>query len=102
MSNDKILQVKNLVTSFKTETGPVKAVDGVSFSVQKGKTLGIVGESGCGKSVTSLSIMRLLPKPAGKIETGEILFNDNDLAKLAPEDMRKIRGNRISMIFQEP
>jgi oligopeptide/dipeptide ABC transporter ATP-binding protein len=102
LSNDKILQVKNLVTSFKTETGPVKAVDGVSFSVQKGKTLGIVGESGCGKSVTSLSIMRLLPKPAGKIETGEILFNDNDLAKLAPEDMRKIRGNRISMIFQEP
>ena len=102
MPENSILQVKNLVTSFETEIGPVKAVDGVSFSAQTGQTLGIVGESGCGKSVTSLSIMRLLPKPAGKIESGEILFNNSDLAKLPAEEMRNIRGNRISMIFQEP
>ncbi len=102
MPNNDILQVKHLVTSFDTEIGPVKAVDGVSFSVQQGKTLGIVGESGCGKSVTSLSVMRLLPKPAGNILSGEILFGGMDLVRLPADEMRCIRGRRISMIFQEP
>ena len=103
MPNDTIiLDVRNLVTSFQTENGRVKAVDDVSFSVAKGKTLGIVGESGCGKSVTSLSIMRLLPKPAGQIDQGMILFNGQNLPDLTPQDMYRIRGNKISMIFQEP
>jgi oligopeptide/dipeptide ABC transporter ATP-binding protein len=99
---EKILEVKNLQTSFKTEEGEVKAVDGVSFDVFKGKTLGIVGESGCGKSVTSLSIMRLIPNPPGKVVGGEILFEGRDLLKVSADEMRNIRGNRISMIFQEP
>ncbi|MCG8335539.1 MAG: ABC transporter ATP-binding protein [Proteobacteria bacterium] len=99
---DPILKVDKLVTSFDTEHGVLRAVDGVSFEVRKGKTLGIVGESGCGKSVTSLSIMRLLPKPSGKIESGEISFDGLNIAKLPPEEMRSIRGKRISMIFQEP
>ena len=99
---DSILKINNLVTSFDTEHGVLRAVDGVSFGVKKGKTLGIVGESGCGKSVTSLSIMRLLPKPSGKIESGEISFDGLNIAKLSPEEMRSIRGKRISMIFQEP
>lgn len=102
MADNVILELKNLVTSFDTEIGRIRAVEGVSFSVKKGKTIGIVGESGCGKSVTSLSIMRLLPKPSGLIEKGEIIFDGNDLVKLPPEEMRHIRGNRISMIFQEP
>lgn len=97
-----LLEVKNLRTSFMTERGEVKAVDDVSFSVAPGKTLGIVGESGCGKSVTSLSIMRLIPQPPGKIVGGEILYRGRDLLKLSSEEMRKIRGNEISMIFQEP
>lgn len=100
--SDVILTVNDLVTEFDTEIGPVKAVDGLSFEVRKGTTFGIVGESGCGKSVSSLSIMRLLPKPAGRIVSGEVLLNDIDLAKLPSEKMRNIRGNRISMIFQEP
>lgn len=99
---DKILEVKNLETSFKVEEGTVIAVAGVSFDVRKGKTLGIVGESGCGKSVTSLSIMRLIPNPPGKITGGEILYKGTDLLKLDAAAMRKIRGNEISMIFQEP
>jgi oligopeptide/dipeptide ABC transporter ATP-binding protein len=77
-------------------------VDGVDFSVKRGKTLGIVGESGCGKTVTLLSLMRLLPKPSGQIDGGEILFEDQDIAKIGPTQMQKIRGRRISMIFQEP
>lgn len=97
-----ILKVDKLVTSFDTEYGVLRAVDGVSFEVKKGKTLGIVGESGCGKSVTSLSIMRLLPKPSGRIESGEVLFDGMNIAELPPEEMRSIRGKRISMIFQEP
>ncbi len=97
-----VLQVNHLVTSFETETGLVHAVDDVSFSVPAGRTLGIVGESGCGKSVTALSIMRLLPKPMGRIRRGEILFRETDLTQLSPEEMSRIRGNRISMIFQEP
>lgn len=97
-----LLEVKNLVTSFDTEAGRVRAVDGVSFRVKEGKTLGIVGESGCGKSVTSLSVMRLLPKPSGVIESGNILLRDQDIVKLDPKDLYKIRGRKISMIFQEP
>lgn len=97
-----LLEVKNLKTQFKTDDGEFFAVDDVSFKLEKGKTLGIVGESGCGKSVTSLSIMRLIPTPPGKIAAGEILFNGKDLLKLSEEEMRRIRGNDIAMIFQEP
>ena len=98
---ENILQVKNLKTYFHTEAGLVKAVNDVSFDVEKGKTLGIVGESGCGKSMTSLSIMRLIEKP-GKIEGGEILLDGEDVVKMSEDEMRKIRGKKIAMIFQEP
>jgi oligopeptide/dipeptide ABC transporter ATP-binding protein len=101
-SAEKVLEVKNLKTSFFTEDGEVKAVDDVSFDVIRGKTLGIVGESGCGKSVTSLSIMRLIPNPPGKIMGGQILYQGRDLLNLDMAAMRKIRGKEISMIFQEP
>jgi oligopeptide/dipeptide ABC transporter ATP-binding protein len=97
-----LLQVKDLRTSFFTPEGEVKAVDGVSFTLDEGKTLGVVGESGCGKSVTALSILRLVPSPPGKIVGGEILYRGRDLLKLDSESMRQIRGNEISMIFQEP
>jgi oligopeptide/dipeptide ABC transporter ATP-binding protein len=99
---NKILEVKDLQTSFFTERGEVKAVDHVSFDLYSGKTVGIVGESGCGKSVTSLSIMRLIPNPPGKIVGGDILYKGKSLLGLSMEQMRKIRGNEISMIFQEP
>lgn len=99
---ETVLEVKNLKTSFKTDEGKFLAVDDVSFRVEKGKTLGIVGESGCGKSVTSLSILRLIPNPPGNIEGGQILFNGKNLLDLPVSEMRKIRGNKISMIFQEP
>jgi oligopeptide/dipeptide ABC transporter ATP-binding protein len=99
---EKILEVKELQTSFFTERGEVKAVDHVTFDLYKGKTVGIVGESGCGKSVTSLSIMRLIPNPPGKIVGGEILYKGSNLLNFNMEAMRKIRGNEISMIFQEP
>jgi oligopeptide/dipeptide ABC transporter ATP-binding protein len=99
--NDKILEVKGLKTYFFTEAGVVKAVDGVDFSVKHGEVLGLVGESGCGKSVTSFSIMRLVGAP-GKIVEGEILFEGVDLLKLSEKEMTDIRGNRISMIFQQP
>ncbi len=99
---EKILEVKNLRTSFFSDEGEAKAVDDLSFNVYKGKTLGIVGESGCGKSVTSLSIMRLIPNPPGKTMGGEILYKGRDLLKLDLKEMRSIRGNEISMIFQEP
>ncbi len=102
MESDIILDIKNLVTSFDVEEDRIRAVDDVSFHVKKGKTLGLVGESGCGKSVTSLSVMRLLPKPSGIIEEGSILFKDTDITKLSPDHMHEIRGNHISMIFQEP
>ncbi|HUK41053.1 MAG TPA: ABC transporter ATP-binding protein [Candidatus Acidoferrales bacterium] len=97
-----LIQVKNLRTSFFTPEGEVRSVDGVSFEIGEGKTLGLVGESGCGKSVTSLSIMRLIPSPPGQIVGGEIYYRGRDLLKLNKEEMRKIRGNEISMIFQEP
>jgi len=102
LNSEVILSVKNLVTVFDTESGRIRAVDDVSFDVKKNSTLGIVGESGCGKSVTSLSIMRLLPKPAGSIESGQILFYDTDIVKVGTDKMHEIRGRRISMIFQEP
>ncbi|MGB6406641.1 MAG: ABC transporter ATP-binding protein [Planococcus donghaensis] len=98
---ETLLEVKNLVTSFRTGEGSLQAVRDVSFHVDKGETLCIVGESGCGKSITSLSVMRLLPSN-GSIENGEILLNGESLQKLSPEQMRRIRGNKMSMIFQEP
>ena len=97
-----LIQVKDLQTSFFTPEGEVRSVDGVSFEIGEGKTLGLVGESGCGKSVTSLSIMRLIPSPPGQIVGGAIYYRGRDLLKLNKEEMRKIRGNEISMIFQEP
>ncbi|MEG0378106.1 MAG: ATP-binding cassette domain-containing protein, partial [Eubacterium sp.] len=98
----KLLEVKDLKTYFYTEEGVVKSVDGVSFSVDKGKTLGVVGESGCGKSITSLSIMQLVETPPGKIVGGEIIFKGENLLEKDKEEMRKIRGKEIAMIFQEP
>lgn len=97
-----LLEVDGLTTTFRTKAGEVKAVDGVSFNVRKGETLGIVGESGSGKSVSSLSIMQLIPNPPGKIIAGQVLFDKQDLLKMPPAAMRKIRGQSISMIFQEP
>jgi oligopeptide/dipeptide ABC transporter ATP-binding protein len=97
-----LVDVKDLKTYFYTEDGIVRAVDGVDFDIRKGETLGMVGESGCGKSVSSLSIMRLIPSPPGKIVEGTIVFQGQDLLKLSEAEMRKIRGNRIAMIFQEP
>jgi len=98
----KLIDVNDLKTYFYTEDGVVRAVDGVDFEIYPGETLGIVGESGCGKSVTSLSIMRLIESPPGKIAGGSIMFDGKDLTKLSQNEMRKIRGNDISMIFQEP
>ena len=100
--SDKLLEVNNLKTYFDTDDGTVKAVDGVSFHINKGETLAVVGESGSGKSVTSLSIMRLIAQPPGRIADGEILFEGEDIVKKSEAQMRKIRGNDISMIFQEP
>lgn len=100
--NKPILEVKGLKTHFTTKRGISKAVDGIDFTLHKGETLGIVGESGCGKSMTSLSILRLIPSPPGKIAGGSVLFKGRDLVKMSEDDMRKIRGNEISMIFQEP
>lgn len=99
---EKILEVQNLKTYFRTEAGLVKAVNDVSFSIEKGKTLGIVGESGCGKSITSLSIMGLVEMPPGEIAGGRILFGGENLLEKNEDQMRKIRGNKIAMIFQEP
>jgi oligopeptide/dipeptide ABC transporter ATP-binding protein len=100
--NGDLIQVRDLRTYFHTEGGVARAVDGVSWSVPRGKTLALVGESGCGKSVTALSIMRLIPDPPGRIVSGEILFDGKDLAKISEAEMRRIRGNQIAMIFQEP
>jgi peptide/nickel transport system ATP-binding protein len=98
----EVLSIKNLRTYFHTDDGLAKAVDGVSFDLKEGETLGIVGESGCGKSVTALSILRLLPDGIGVIEDGEILFEGRDIVKVSDKEIRSIRGNKISMIFQEP
>ena len=97
-----LLQVKNLQTQFNTEEGVVHAVDGVTYDVEEGETLGLVGESGCGKSVSALSILRLIPNPPGKIVGGEIIFEGHDILKMSEEEVRHIRGNRIAMVFQEP
>lgn len=99
---EPILQVKNLQTYFRTGGTDVKAVDDVSFTLEAGETLGIVGESGSGKSVTSMSIMRLIPWPPGRIVGGQILFKGKDIVKMPDDEIRKIRGNKISMIFQDP
>jgi oligopeptide/dipeptide ABC transporter ATP-binding protein len=102
VSNDVLLSVSNLVVGFDSGGTVARAVDGVSFDVHRGKTLGIVGESGCGKSVTAFSIMRLLPQPHGKILGGKIVFEGTDLAGVSDAELRKVRGGRIGMIFQEP
>src|SRR2546423_752335 len=97
-----LLEVKNLKTYFFTDDGVSKAVDDVSYTVDPKETLGVVGESGCGKSVTALSIMQLIPDPPGKTVGGEVIFDGKDLLKLSEDEMRHIRGNKIGMIFQEP
>jgi peptide/nickel transport system ATP-binding protein/oligopeptide transport system ATP-binding protein len=97
-----LLEVRNLKTYFYTQDGVVKAVDGVSYDVNRGETIALVGESGCGKTVSALSILRLVAEPAGKIISGEMLFDGIDLLKLSKDDMRKMRGAKISIIFQEP
>ncbi|MBC7194523.1 MAG: ABC transporter ATP-binding protein [Caldisericia bacterium] len=102
MKDEILLETKDLKTYFYTDEGVVRAVDGVDIKISVGETLGLVGESGCGKSVTSLSIMRLVPWPPGKIVGGEIYFKGEDLLKKTEEEMRRIRGSQISMIFQEP
>ncbi len=101
MMNDILLNVRDLHTFFHTQRGVVKAVNGVDFSVTRGETVGLVGESGCGKSVTALSIIRLI-EPPGRIERGKVVFENRDLLELSESEMRRIRGNRISIIFQEP
>jgi peptide/nickel transport system ATP-binding protein len=107
MRDEILLDVRNLVTEFRTEDETVKAVNDVSFTLHKGETIGIVGESGSGKSVTALSVMHLIPSPPGKITGGEILFHSRqkgvvDLANISEKEMRAFRGNEIGMIFQEP
>ena len=102
VTDSYLLQIKGLKTHFFTDDGVSPAVDGVDYEVRKGETLGVVGESGCGKSVTALSIMRLIPDPPGKIIAGDIVFEGQSLLALSNEEMRRIRGNKISMIFQEP
>ena len=100
MSN--LLEVKNLSTHFFTDDGLVKAVDNISYSLNEGETLGLVGESGCGKSVSALSLLRLIPNPPGKIVSGKVIFEDHDLLTLSEDEICRIRGNRMAMIFQEP
>jgi peptide/nickel transport system ATP-binding protein len=102
MAEQRLLDVKNLKTYFFTDEGVVRAVDGVDLYIGQGETLGVVGESGCGKSVTALSIMKLIPQPPGKIVEGEINYNGTNLVDLPANRMRKIRGKEISMVFQEP
>ena len=101
-TNGNLLDVRDLRTYFDTEDGEVKAVDGVSFQLKRGETLGIVGESGSGKSVTNLSIIRLIPEPPGRIVAGEVMFDGVDILSLQEKEVRKIRGRRIAMIFQDP
>ena len=101
-NSDHLLEVKNLTTRFYTEDGVVHAVSGISYNLEEGGTLGVVGESGCGKSVHALSIMRLIPIPPGKIEAGEVLFRGRNLLKLSDDEMRHVRGAQIAMVFQDP
>jgi oligopeptide transport system ATP-binding protein len=102
LSGDKLLEVKDLRTYFHTQDGVVKAVDGVSFDLCCGEALAVVGESGCGKSVTALSILNLIPNPPGRIEGGEVIFEGRDLLGLGDREIRQVRGNNIGMIFQDP
>ena len=100
---EALLDVKNLTTRFYTDEGIVHAVNGISYAMEAGETLGVVGESGCGKTVHALSIMRLIPSPPGKIDAGEVIFDDGrDLLKLSSGDMRLVRGAEIAMVFQDP
>jgi oligopeptide transport system ATP-binding protein len=99
---ESLLEVEDLTTRFYTDDGVVKAVNGVSYDVEEGETIGVVGESGCGKSVHALSIMRLIPTPPGRIEAGSVHYRDMDLLKISKERMRKVRGGEIAMIFQDP
>jgi len=100
--SDHLLEIKDLSVSFYTEAGRVSAVEHVGFSLRPNETLGIVGESGCGKSVTSLSMLRLIPQPPGRIESGKAVFDGRDLLVMSEKDILEVRGNEISMIFQEP
>ena len=102
IEREALLEIRDLSVAFEVDEGEVQALDGVSLEVGQGQTLGLVGESGCGKSVTALSVMRLLPKPMGKVLSGSITFQGEDLLKLSPEKMRDVRGNEVGMIFQEP
>jgi oligopeptide/dipeptide ABC transporter ATP-binding protein len=97
-----LLDVRNLSTTFHTAAGEVRAVDGVSWDIQEGETVALVGESGCGKSVSALSVMRLVAEPAGRVESGEVIYKGRDLLKLSEEEMRAVRGREIAMVFQEP
>lgn len=101
-NQEQLLNVENLTTRFYTEEGVVYAVEDVSYELNKGDTLGVVGESGCGKSVHAMSIMGLIPSPPGKIESGKVEFLGQDLLSLSENEMRKVRGNQIAMIFQDP
>ena len=102
MEFDPLLKIRNLKTYFYTYEGVVKALEETSFNIWKGETFGLIGETGCGKSVTALSVMKLIPEPPGKILNGEIIFKGKNLIKKTEKEMQKIRGNEISMIFQEP
>jgi len=102
MDNEAILKINNLCTDFFVPEGRARAIDHLSYEVFKGETLGIVGESGCGKSVAALSVLRLIPIPPGKISSGQVLFMGQDLLRLPLETMRRIRGRQISMVFQDP
>ena len=102
MNNDVILKVEDLKTYFNTDDGIVKAVDGISFSLSKGETMGLVGESGCGKSVSNLSVMKLIPSPPGKIVSGKAYLAGENIFDMSNDEIRRLRGNRISMIFQDP
>jgi len=97
-----LLEINNLTTRFYTQDGVVQAVNGISYSIEPGATLGIVGESGCGKSVSMLSVMRLIPDPPGKIEEGEVFFNGRDLLKISDDEIRRVRGAEVAMVFQDP
>jgi len=97
-----LLEVNDLRTQFATHDGPVNAVNGVSFTLNEGEALGLVGESGCGKSITALSLMRLVPEPPGRIVSGAVRFDGRDLLKLRQDERRRVRGNDIAMVFQDP
>ena len=99
---ENLLQIENLTTRFYTDDGVVNAVNGISYSLKEGETIGVVGESGCGKSVHALSLMRLIPSPPGKIEDGRVFYRGRDLLKISLDDIRKVRGGEIAMIFQDP